>query len=535
MSFKSRPFYYMLRTCFLLVFICSFLSIQAQVQQVQRYEIEQRNSDEDFTIIPLKEDGLALFRKKTKFADRSRIWELILLDSTLTSQKTIELAINNNGELKGYEHSHGSVHFMFVKNEVRGDMEVISIDLKTHDTKRTQITTELKLNLTHFNKCGDNFILGGHVGEESAVFVYVPSINNFKVIPGFFKKRTELVDVRINENKTFNTVLISRENRDKSKIIFRTFDSFGKQLLEDVIAFDGRNIQTGISSNLKRDDLMILGTWGNVGSIQSSGFYSVPVNPFTDQKVEFTYLGELSHYLDYMKPRRAQRIKAKTKRAIDQGSYLEFANYIIPHSIFEHKKGFLLLAETYLPTRDTYSRYNNAYGYGYGGGYNYGSPINGYSPYYPGSGMYNMNDARYVRSYGDNMNDRPEIRTIQSQVLFFDSEGKIVSDFSLDLNDFKIPSLNQIADVYLDDNSLYFLYKKESELLIKQINLQNGEAVDSTQAIKMKNPTDVIRHESKDGRIRYWFGKSFYMYGYQTVRAEGKNQEVFYINRVTID
>lgn len=532
MSVKSHSSY-LFHVSLLLICLLLWISAHAQVQQAQRYEIEQRNNDEDFTIIPLKEDGLALFRKKTKFVDRSRLWELILLDSTLVSKKTIELAINNSGELVGYEHSNGFVHFLFVKNEMRGDMEVISIDLKTYDNKRIQITTELNINLTHFNKCGDNFILGGHVGEEPAVFVYVPSTTNFKIIPGFFKKRTELVDVRVNENKTFNTVLISRENRDKSKIIFRTFDSYGKQLLEDIIDFDGRNLQTGISSNLKRDDLMILGTWGNVGSIQSSGFYSVPVNPFADQKVQYTYLGELQHYLDYMKPRRAQRIKAKTQRAIEQGSYLEFANYIVPHSIFEHKKGFLLLAETYLPTRDNYQRYNQ---YGYNGAYNYGNntPYR-YSPYYPGSGMYNMNDAR-SRTYGDNMNNRPEIRTVQSQVVLFDSEGKILSDYSIDLHDFKIPTLNQVTDVYLDDDQLYFLHKKESELLIKQINVLSGEVIDSTQAIKMNSPTDVIRYETKDGRIRYWFGKSFYMYGYQGVRhAEGKNQDIFYINRVTID
>jgi hypothetical protein len=37
-----------------------------------------------------------------------------------------------------------------------------------------------------------------------------------------------------------------------------------------------------------------------------------------------------------------------------------------------------------------------------------------------------------------------------------------------------MPSLNQITDFYLDKDDLYFLYKKESELIIKKINLQDG-------------------------------------------------------------
>lgn len=534
MLLKNR-FCFMLRISLLLVCMGSCFSAYAQVQQVGRYEIEQLNNDEDFIIIPLKKDGLALFRKKFKFEDRSRIWELILLDNKTIARKTLELAIDNQGELVGYEHSNGFVHFLFIKNQAKGDMEVVSINLQSYDQRRILIKTEMRITLTHFNKCGDNFVLGGTVAEEPAVFVFFPATNNFKIIPGFFKKRTELIDVRVNENQTFNTILISRENRDNSKIIFRTFDSSGKQLIDDEIAFDGRNLQTGISSNLKRDDLMILGTYGALAANQSSGFYAVPVNPFADQKIEFSFLGQLEHYLDYMKPKRAERIKEKTERAVKQGRYPDYANYIIPHSILEHEKGFILLAETYIPTRDNkYSNFNSNNNLGYNPySYGYSPYTNGYMPYYPSSGMYNMNDARF---YGDNINHQQEVRTVQSQIILFDPEGKIISDYSIKLDNVKIPMLNQVTDFYLDKNELYFLYKKESELIIKTIDLNTNEISDSTQEIKLSNPTDISRSDSKDGRIRHWYNNSFYMYGYQVVRsADGKSKDVFYINRVQVN
>lgn len=501
------------------------VSIQAQVRQAERYEIVQRYSDEDFTIIPLKEDGLALFRKKFKFADRNRIWELILLDSTVTPKKTLELEVDNQGELMGYEHAHGFVHFLFIKNEIKGEMEVISINLSTYEQTRLKILTELKINLTHFTKCGENFILGGDVGEEPAVFIYIPASNNLKIIPGFFKKRTELVDVRVNENETFNTVLISRENRENNKIIFRTFDPLGKQLIEDVMSIKDHNLQTGMSTHLKRDDLMILGTWGNIGGNQSSGFYGVPVDPFTEQEIKFTFLGQLQHYLDHTKAKRAEKIKEKAKEAIEKVGDPGFSNYIIPHKIIEHEKGFILLAETYIPSKDNYNSRANPYAY---------SPYgNRYGSYYPGSGMYNTNDGRY---YGDNVNNVVEIRTVQSQVILFTPAGDVISDYSIDLNDIKMPTLNQVTDFYLDKDDIYFLYKKESELIIKKINLLDGVVSESTEKVKMRSTMDVIRSESKDTRIRYWYGKSFYMYGYQTVRYEdGKSNDIFYINRVAID
>ncbi|HET9052609.1 MAG TPA: hypothetical protein VFM90_00445, partial [Cyclobacteriaceae bacterium] len=252
--------------------------VYAQIVQAERYEVEHRSADEDFTIIPLKEDGLALFRKQFKFNDRKRIWELTLLDSAAALKKTIELEVDNQGELAGHEHSNGFVHLLFIRNEFRGDMLVVSVNLSTYEYAHTKVTTELKINLTHFSKCGDNFVFGGDVGEEPAIFIYTPSTKSFITVPGFFKKRTELIDVQVNDNQTFNTVLISRENPDNAKIIFRTFDPFGKQLLEDVISTRDRTLKTGMSTNLKRDDLMILGTWGDNTTNRASGFYGVPVN-----------------------------------------------------------------------------------------------------------------------------------------------------------------------------------------------------------------------------------------------------------------
>ncbi|HLT74774.1 MAG TPA: hypothetical protein VKZ68_06800, partial [Ohtaekwangia sp.] len=54
----------------------------AQIAQPYRYELQQKNSDDYFNIISLKENGLALFRERDKFKQNNRLWELILLDST---------------------------------------------------------------------------------------------------------------------------------------------------------------------------------------------------------------------------------------------------------------------------------------------------------------------------------------------------------------------------------------------------------------------------------------------------------------------
>ena len=48
------------------------LETAAQVKQTSRFELEQKNSDQEFILIPMKEEGLALVRDKDKFKEGKR-------------------------------------------------------------------------------------------------------------------------------------------------------------------------------------------------------------------------------------------------------------------------------------------------------------------------------------------------------------------------------------------------------------------------------------------------------------------------------
>ena len=84
---------------------------------------------------------------------------------------------------------------------------------------------------------------------------------------------------------------------------------------------------------------------------------------------------------------------------------------------------------------------------------------------------------------------------------------------------------------------MHFLYKNESELRIKTINLGDQEVKETTEKIKLTNSTDEIRSEREQiGSVKHWFGKNFYVWGYQSIRnnasTEDKSRQVFYINKV---
>jgi len=503
----------------------------AQITQPRRYEAPHKNSDEQYTVISLKEEGLAVLKDLNKFKDGKKVFELSLLDTALQEKAKLDVPINDRHKMVGYEYTTGHLYFLFRTGETtKNDFELIDFDLKGTEAGRYSFKPDLDFKLTHFSKAGDNFTFGGYVNNEPTVVLFEVKNNHIRVIPGFFQKNTELVDLRTNQNRTFNTVLMDRGSRENRKLIFRTFDETGKQLLEDVVPIEEeKSLQTGITSTLEREDLVLLGTWGERNSKQSIGFYFMNVDPFNEQKIKFIDFGQLEHYTDYLNPKRAEKIKENSKTDVAQGRTPNYTSYVMPYRLAENKDGFLLLAEVYNPISTMSPYYSNPYYYNpyfspYG--YPYGSPF-----YYPGmSRMYRP----YM--YGNNVKNVDEIKTSQTVLLSFDAHGKIVWDQSMQLDEVKMPGIEQVSDFVLLEDKVCFLYKKESELNVKTVMLTDGSTTEAIEKIKLPDPADAIRSEREfDGGVRHWIGNTFYVWGYHTIRNNSKDdrvRDVFYVNKV---
>lgn len=498
----------------MLVSIPSF----SQFSQSNRFEKVVVYHDKDFTVIPLSVDGIGLIREKNKFKIGKQFWEVILLDTTLREKNTPEFDLEVGNELTGYEYEPGFVHLLFLRKETRGEMNLISIDLKSGDVEVFKINIELFFSLAHFFKVGNTFVIGGYVNMEPSVLLYSPLTKSIKIVPGFFLKNTELIDMRANQNQTFNTLLLEKGDNGTRKLTFRIYDATGKQLFDNEVTIDEEiTLQNGISSTLQRDDLIIAGTWGKQNAKQALGFYTLPVNPFAEQKINRLYLGQLNHYLDYLKPKKASKIKLRTSKAVEQGKFPDFSNYVMPFEILEHDKGFLVLAEVYAPI-------SNSMDNQYPGG----------TPYY--SYLYHGSPSRNTPNSSDPA-PAMGINTLESVLIAFSPTGSFLWDFSLKLRDSKRPQLEQIVDFQFTKDLIHFLYKNESELTHKKIEISDEKATEYSEKIKLPDLFDGIQSESKDvGAVINWFGKNFYVWGYQSVRnrKSSKTRDVFYINKVTV-
>lgn len=514
--------------------VCFFLLLAivspAQINQVERWEIEQKNSDNAWTIIPMREKGLALVRDKEKFVEGQKVFQVQLLDTLLKETENIEVGVPARMKLIGYEYTGSHLYILLRAGESDvSEVLLLEYDMAAKSIGRFEIKHEFNFRLTHFVVLERHAIFGGYVSREPAVLIYDILDKQMKVVPGFFTSDTELLDLRLNQNGTFNTLVTNRSIRQNKTLVLRTFDAAGIQLMEDEIPIDqNKTILSGLTSSLVRDELLIAGTYTVGNSKMATGFFSVLADPFKEQPIHYYDFAQLNHFLDYLNARRADKIKASSRRFREKSKDPEFKANVSNVRLEERAAGFYLLAEAY----NTVTASNNS-PYPYTGGYNsYYTPYGGLYGYSPFASRY------YNSPY--NFNNQPvhsDISMLSTSVLAFNPDGKLDWDHSLKVDDERKPTLEQAADFWCDKNKIVIATKTESELVVKA-RFKNNETSGDTIKVLMRKPTEVVRDETEDeGGVRHWYGNKFYVWGYQTVKDpemkfEDRTRSVFYIIKV---
>ncbi|MEQ9414163.1 MAG: hypothetical protein RIF39_10050, partial [Cyclobacteriaceae bacterium] len=421
-------------------------------------------------------------------------------------------------DLIGYEYGSNLIFLLFREGNVESrEFILISLNIINHEVNQFEIKHEFTLRPTHFTMVGENVIFGGYVSSEPAIMLYETSTKLLKVIPGFFLKDTELLDVRANKNNTFNTLLIERNSLDKRHLVLKTFDELGGLLLEDNIEIErDMNILTGITSSLKREELILLGTYTEGSGREALGFYSVLVDPFSEQRINYIPFASLNNLLNYLPSKRVSRIKEKSKERSELGKSPDYKAYMLPVRIEENKEGFYLLSEMYDPAsstgRSARGNYNNPY-YGYG-----------YSPYSnsPFTNRYSNSPYSY-----NNTSQNTSAKMIESVLTMFDNQGEIVWDNSLKYDNIKRFVTEQVSDFTIKDELIFLSYKNESKLHVSTSALALEPEMD-TLNIPLKNPSDIIRNEvEEDSGIRYWYGDFSFVWGYQSIKNTERKTEDF--------
>lgn len=533
-SARSRILYPARDLLFLL--LLASLNLCAQISQPAIYEHPHKSSDHEFIVISMGEQGIALIRDTDKFADNKKSWEVIIVDSTLNESWTTKIEINQRLNILGHDYRDGNVYLIFEEPENIGrKITITEIRYPEKVVKHHEFKPELNIRYTHFSVLGHKAVFAGYFNKEPNILMYDLQTESTKVIPGFFNK-VELLDVRNNSNNTFNVLLADRDTKSNRKLVVRTFDINGVMLMEDVIILDeDKTILEAMTSALVHDELVVMGTWTFNNNKMAAGIFSVMVDPFNEQKINYYDFAQLNHFLDYLKPKKAAKIKAKAEWRKSVGKSPEFKTHLYAVRIDENKDGFSFLTEVYDPPTNYYNLRNTS---PYGNSpYNYYNPYP-FSPYGLNSMPYRYYNSPYGYPYSTSYANLNDTRMLHTSLMFFDNRGKLISDQSIKFPEVKLNSKEQVSDFIRRGNQIVMVSKQEKEILV-QVNDADGEVLQN-EKIKpaLKDPLATARSESpENSAIRFWYGANFFVYGYHTIKSntDKPSHDVFYLNKLRVD
>lgn len=505
----------------------------AQLSQPNRFEKEQKRRYGDFHVVGMEDQGLALLRDKEKYEQGERIWEFTQVDTLLAEVWTKELAVEPKFRLVGFDYREKNLYYLFRAGETDlGDLKILKLDPRSQQVFEFNYKPELSIQLSHFNIVGNQILLAGYVSRQPTVLLFNMETNQAKIVPGLLSDNTEILDVRANINNTFNVMMTERQSKAKKRLILKTYDETGALLLDDMIEIDPeKTLLSGITSTLVRDELMLVGTWSEGISKQASGIFTVLVDPYTEQKINYYDFGQLTHFFDYMTPKRAAKTKEKSDSRRKMGKVPDFRTNVLSVRLVETKDGYVFYTEAYYsssisnnPNWNTANPYYNyPYSmYGFGNPYRFGYPYGGY-PY----GSYPYGSGRASS----------EIKMQMASIAVLNSSGELKTDHGFKFEDVKIPSAEQIADFVFTPSRTTIIFSKENEIHFQVSQADGVQLINEKKEIQLTQASENIRPDNEDvATVRHWYKNMLYVYGYQTIKNPEKgNRDVFYINKLKID
>jgi hypothetical protein len=507
--------------------------VSAQITQPLRWEHELKYTEGTYSLVSMREQGMALVRDLNDYDGDKAKWEVLWLDTVLQQKWSTILLVENNYTFLGYEYTPDNLNLMFRKADIEFlNVQIFDIDLRTQTIRQSKADAKLQVRLTHYTVANGNCVFGGYVGADPVLIIFEPAANRQMIVPGFFLAQSELLDVRPNSNGTFN-ILMGQRIQGQEKLIFRTFDKRGTILVEDIMAIDEeKTILSAACSVLQHDEVMIGGAFALKNNRQATGLFSCLVNPFIEQPLQYTEFHQLQHFLDYLPDRKARKIKEKATQRETYGREPDYRTNVGVYRIEEFKGGFALFGESFIATTTAANNfYANPYASDiYARHYNFGGMPYGSYPY----------SGRNPTMINRGITYSTEKRMQQGFALGFDYKGRRLWDYAINMNDFKAFGREQVADFTVHNGVPHFLYKDESTLKF------SNHSADSTQisqpvdiTIRLNQPTEEARPaDNDDGQVRFWYGRYFFVWGVTNIRdsrPQVPNRRVFYVNKIELN
>lgn len=492
----------------ILFFVSTFCF--GQVEQPNRIEIPiPEEGKENYTVVSAQMDGLVLYQKLR--GKRDDQLEIIRLDTLLNEVWKGYIGLERD-LVPVFKTVYQNVLFILLKNQdaLKANFWVVFLDLQTRSYKVCPVNNFILFNPTEFVATSDAVMIGGYFNYRPLVLYFSFTTQKSKILPGFFNEPGELLQLKPNENGTFDVIVASKNIDRRTCLWIRNYDSDGGLIKTTVLEPDpGKNFIFGRSVKTPDQEQVVAGVYGKTTEF-SRGIFVAHINAYGEYKINYYNFGDLENFFSYMKAKREKRVKERIERRKIKGKKIRFNYRFLVHELVPYGDQFILLGEAFYP------EYKSGYSM-YGGGYS--------------SYTYPMSSARNDMVFNG-------YKYTHAVAIDFAKNGTLLWDNSFEINDVKSFKLEQFVKIQPEENHITLLYLFENTIrskIIKGAQVLEGKTLEE---IKTKYEGDEVRSEGGEvNKLEYWYPGHFYAYGEQRIRNPRIGgvppvRRVFFINKI---
>jgi hypothetical protein len=487
---------------------------------VVRIEFPAEMNAEIYHIIPCGEKGVLLFYQTKEFSgENAKTWNFIMYDDGLKELWRVGVPVVYGAVYQDYFADKESVYILFLNEDKTKsgteNMQITTVDLKTNVINHVKGILPDESRAAGFVIAGSTAIAGLNIKGDQAGLYFV-DLRSSKIGSYLIETQDQNVieDIAVDSTDMIDVVITNYLSRKQNAMFLLSFDAAGNLVnhVEVQRLLENKYLNTAKIVPLEPGVRLLIGTYRNFqaklpadneySGIESAGFF---ITKFTgDQQnymnfynfMEFKSLNRGLTSKDYY---RLQRKKIRENQEMS----LDYA--LLVHGIRKLGDQFILSAEAYYPDYRTVSDISYDY---------WGRPVTQTYTVFEGYRYFNVILAGFT------------------------SEGEMMWDNNVDLNDVSSYRLETMTDYIIDQNFIVAFYNQGQQISGKVMD-GNREVEDHLQTeIETPHAGDKIIG-SEPGLLKPWYDNYFLCYGYQVIRnnlsADNNKRTVFYLNKIALE
>lgn len=330
------------------------LQSQAQINQLNRIEIDYKNEFDNVKIVPIDENGVLLFAQSDEKTKGKSTWFFRKYNTDFEEQEEDKILIDKKMRFKLSYADGNSFHVLFM--DPKNKFEIVSLDGEDGRLLRFAGVLPKKANVDHFIVIGDWAITKGIFRSEQQIFAINWKTGESKIIPiiidGFKPREIKIKSFQLlkdhNEMLVYVAAHTSQTKFDQVILVLDENADLTSQhrLTEDI----EKNIVEISGSKLSEDKYVFTGTYAEHSLTHSNGLFMAVYEDETLSFMDFYNFADLENFFSFLPEKKQEKMSKKKSKSKSKGKELQVYYQINFSQILERDGGYMVIGECYYPT-----------------------------------------------------------------------------------------------------------------------------------------------------------------------------------------